>query len=62
MKSQGPSRVELEQERGVGRVSQNEYNNIIREIVKYFLRPGRQLGVECGKRADFRIYFYEGRN
>ena len=29
------SRVEPEQERGVGLASQNTYNNIIREIVKH---------------------------
>ena len=47
-------------------MSQNTYNNIIREIVKY--RPEipetwtstRQLSVECGKHADFRILFMEG--
>ena len=46
-------------------MSQNTYDNIIREIVKYCPETwtsARQLGVECGKRADFRIYFYGGRN
>ena len=36
-------RVELEQERGEERVSQNAYNNIIREIVKYCPETGREV-------------------
>ena len=46
MKSQGLSRVEPEQERGVGLASQNTYDNIIREIVKYC--PETWTSARCG--------------